>query len=531
MKKFFSLVLALVMALSLTTIAWGAVAATDAAKIGDTGYATLADAVTAATDGDEIVLLKDVADGVGIVIDKKLTIDFGGYTYTFASNPVGSTGTESQGFQILKAADAVTLKNGTLTSKAGSGVKMLVNNYCDLKLVNMTADGTNLDPAFYGNPPVAGPRYTMSNNSGAVVIENTTLTAAAADGVAFDTCKSGNYTVPTVTVKGTSVINGTVEAAGGKLVVEAGTFNGEIAVTDTDDVSITGGTFSTLPDESLLADGYTFVGNTVTVPEKKATSYEGLYARTADMASTAHTIPGIEIIVTPAKAPKYNKTTGMLDYPGEVEHVNITGWGGDYVFVNSTDDADVVLYKDEAGKQIRFRLAAVNTPEYAEGALFTNFGDKCGQVDYDGYDKEDVYFTGKGDVNEGIYVADEDGLLNVMYGGKLVAVSPINLTYTDDAVQHTPVMTNKNGETIAVECGACGLDAVKVANVLLLPKGAEQITGTLSGVWYWPTATTTPSTDKTVNSADTFDAGIAMYVGMSVMAAAGSVVVLKKRED
>ena len=36
-------------------------------------------------------------------------------------------------------------------------------------------------------------------------------------------------------------------------------------------------------------------------------------------------------------------------------------------------------------------------------------------------------------------------------------------------------------------------------------------------------------TDK-VNSAETFDAGIAMYVGMSVMAAAGSAVVLKKKD-
>ena len=53
---------------------------------------------------------------------------------------------------------------------------------------------------------------------------------------------------------------------------------------------------------------------------------------------------------------------------------------------------------------------------------------------------------------------------------------------------------------------------------------ANTITGTIVGV------PTTPSTDK-VQSAETFDAGIAMYVGMSVMAAAGSVVVLKKRED
>jgi hypothetical protein len=38
-----------------------------------------------------------------------------------------------------------------------------------------------------------------------------------------------------------------------------------------------------------------------------------------------------------------------------------------------------------------------------------------------------------------------------------------------------------------------------------------------------------PATDK-VESAQTFDAGIAMYVGMSVMAAAGSAVVLKKKD-
>ena len=42
-------------------------------------------------------------------------------------------------------------------------------------------------------------------------------------------------------------------------------------------------------------------------------------------------------------------------------------------------------------------------------------------------------------------------------------------------------------------------------------------------------ATSAPSTDK-VESAETFDAGIAMYVGMSVMAAAGSAVVLKKKD-
>ena len=42
-------------------------------------------------------------------------------------------------------------------------------------------------------------------------------------------------------------------------------------------------------------------------------------------------------------------------------------------------------------------------------------------------------------------------------------------------------------------------------------------------------AAPTPAGDK-VESAETFDAGIAMYVGMSIMAAAGSAVVLKKKD-
>ena len=44
------------------------------------------------------------------------------------------------------------------------------------------------------------------------------------------------------------------------------------------------------------------------------------------------------------------------------------------------------------------------------------------------------------------------------------------------------------------------------------------------------TAAGDAATDATVESPKTFDAGIAMYVGMSVMAAAGSAVVLKKKD-
>ncbi len=77
-----------------------------AAKIGDTEYETLAEAVAAAKAGDTIVLQKDVSSAALIKVDKAVTIDLGGKTASF----------DSFGFFLVKGGD-VTLKNGTV--KAG----------------------------------------------------------------------------------------------------------------------------------------------------------------------------------------------------------------------------------------------------------------------------------------------------------------------------------------------------------------------------------------------------------------------------
>ena len=61
MKKVLATILALVMALGLTTAAWAeGEGATKVAKIGDTEYATLQEAVNAATAGQTIVLQDNV---------------------------------------------------------------------------------------------------------------------------------------------------------------------------------------------------------------------------------------------------------------------------------------------------------------------------------------------------------------------------------------------------------------------------------------------------------------------------------------
>lgn len=163
-------------------------------------------AVTNANSGDTITLGQDIKEGLGAVFEKKtVTVDFGGHTYTGYSDSVGSTGTETQLFQLLKDSPAVTLKNGILniaTPPVESGkFKMVLQNYCDLTLDNMVVDGTNL----LGNGT-----YTMSNNHGDIRINNSTIIAKEG-GVAFDVYYTPSYDGGvSVTVKN-STINGKIE--------------------------------------------------------------------------------------------------------------------------------------------------------------------------------------------------------------------------------------------------------------------------------------------------------------------------------
>ena len=178
------------------------------AQIGDVKYETLAAAVEAAADGDVITLLKN-AEGTGVVIDKYITIDFNGKTYSFTADAVGSQNTKTNGFQIKKD-NTVVLKNGTLEVAEGheSHYAMLIQNYADLTITDMTLDGNGLD---YSSKV----SYVLSNNSGEVVMNGATSIYANEEGpannFAFDSYADKNYAAPTVTVSTTGTIKGAVE--------------------------------------------------------------------------------------------------------------------------------------------------------------------------------------------------------------------------------------------------------------------------------------------------------------------------------
>ena len=277
-RKFLSILLTLAMALTLLPTAAmaeetpvEAPAETKVAQIGDAKYDTLQAAVDAANDGDTITLLKSGnGNGVSVpankFINEGVTVNFNGYTYMVGGQLVGSAGTGTNAFQ-LNAGNKLTFKNGRIVG-ATKGSKpaddtpnwhgapaIVIQNYCDLTLDNMTVTG--------GDETV----YTMSNNCGNVVIKDTVINPGMAKGYgygpyAFDVYGGfQSYGDVTVTVEGASVINGNIEINHGTgnnnvntLIVKAGTVNGNIKKTN-GNLTITGGTF-TSDVSAYLSSGY-----------------------------------------------------------------------------------------------------------------------------------------------------------------------------------------------------------------------------------------------------------------------------------
>ena len=123
----------------------------------------------------------------------------------------------------------------------------------------------------------------------------------------------------------------------------------------------------------------------------------------------------------------------------------------------------------------------------------------------------------------------------LMVDGVLTPVTLVAAANDVDWVRHSAVYTyDKDYDVVAIKCGECGVVANIYANYAAVPKAEKPFAIALGGGEYyvWTAAVEAPAASDKVESAQTYDAGIAMYVGMSVMAAAGSAVVIgKKRED
>lgn len=260
---------------------------TKVAQIGDVKYDTLAEAVEAVPTNNaetEIVLLNDyIGSGIKVVAGKNIVFNLNGKTYTVNKPTVGSSGTETNGFQLLKGSK-VTFKNGALSSKTGADSLpnggILIQNYCDLTLENVTLDTS-------ANSNIS---YVISNNFGSLTATGNTVIKAADGKVAFDLWygmnSNGLYDDGVSVTFGTDFtgsVTGKIEYGAhsrvpsdsnwkdkARLAIANGNFDTTFVDSNNNDgvapedfnISISGGTFNT-DVSAYVADGYILNNGTV----------------------------------------------------------------------------------------------------------------------------------------------------------------------------------------------------------------------------------------------------------------------------
>ena len=232
------------------------------AMIGAWTYSSLGEAIKAVQAGDIIHILKDVPDAAGTTVssDKQFTVDFGGHTYTLKDPGAGSSGTETNGFQLLQNSD-ITFKNGTIRIAEGTtSIKRIIQNYANLTLEDMH---------FYAENQAGSLDYPLSFNNGSITFKgDTDIITPAENNIAFDVCQFSNYPNVTVTFDEsyTGTINGRIvydspNASTHKLYIKGnGTFGViEYSSKNTEEaakngIEVTSGNFAQPVNEDYLAD-------------------------------------------------------------------------------------------------------------------------------------------------------------------------------------------------------------------------------------------------------------------------------------
>ena len=271
-------------------------------KIGTTGYPTLQAALDAAVaasktaNGDEVTvtLLADVTNGTGLATfdttkTARVVIDFGNHTYTIVEPPVGSSGTAYQALHF--EAKAVTLKNGKIEMTDNetklTDYHMLLQNYCNLTIQNMTIDGTGITEAFYNSDyyqqhyptwfNTAKPQFNFNTTGTTSVIRNSTITVVGDFGIDDNAA---------LTIEDDAIISA-------KKIVTKGTDNRYASANPTITVengaklklANTTGLFENVLTTQKLSDTADANGF-YTVEEVPAEPVEGLYASAAALADT-----------------------------------------------------------------------------------------------------------------------------------------------------------------------------------------------------------------------------------------------------
>ena len=221
MKKILATILALVLAIGVATMAWATeTAAEKVAKVGETVYATLQEAVNAA-DGKTVQLLQDVTASITIESGKTVTLDLNCKTLT---NEDGQ--------------HTIT-NNGTLTITATNGGTVDNVSHARAALFNNEGATAVLNGGSFTRSQENGKTKEDSGNNSFYTIQNLgTMTINAGVSVTQNGCFSS--------MVANGYYNGTGKTNTPTMIINGGTFSGGLNTVKNDDcgvMTINGGEF------------------------------------------------------------------------------------------------------------------------------------------------------------------------------------------------------------------------------------------------------------------------------------------------
>ena len=156
---------------------------------------------------------------------------------------------------------------------------------------------------------------------------------------------------------------------------------------------------------------------------------------------------------------------------------------------------------------------------------------------------DDANDKGKMTIENGVFKA-KDGVPAIKIADENSKPSVTGGTFSsnvsDYTADNTPVASNNGTYYVGAETIQNAANTLSAGQQLKIEKGTVTINGntvtagtsyTVPSRYYYYQPTTDTKTDDTKGSPKTFDAGIALYVGMALTSAAGVAFVGKKRED
>lgn len=529
LKGLLALTLSLIMVFATATSAWGAVWVGGTKMNANSYY---------------------VKDGSGNIMEATGTAPTDNYAY----------------YTVDSGTDNLTLRNFSAEGHSGSAV------YSDSNLnINLIGDNTlSADSSAGTAVVVAGDLEIRAEGTGASLTATGTTAGIYADG-------DVSISDATVTAIGTNNDSHGIIAYNGDITIEnaavyantnaAGDYVGNYGeygiATDDGSITITDATVDAKGSSHGIyaAENLTVTGDTTVTAASEhgsgITAYEGITIEDATVEAEGrvaiHTANG-DITITDANVTATGEACGIEAYDedaGDKGNITISG-----------DNADVTAEGEDAGLTAEYTVSITGGNVTAEGNGYgIQGGDKVsitgGNVtakagNIGGVGIATRYVNSTADTSSVIHISGANTVVNV---GCTTGLFAYNVEIMDNCeVNITTKTTNPAGSTSAINCNTLKFGsnwyqwkadggAVKLSTNDQLDKDESFTAKTLTiekiptsggnqGGGYPGTVMPKPPvpTTTTVASPKTFDAGIGLYIGMSVLAATGSVCLMKKED-